>query len=154
MKRIVLSAILAVVVLAAAVRAQEAVQAQEVKSTTRVATQHNPPAYIEKNLATIKTNLLKTLESGTPNMQAQAVQTMRNLEQMFPKDPFDSLLVPLEKKLKDENTDAVVRRLAALALDELHSDAGDAVIADVASTSQDKGLALLCTALLVKFQYK
>jgi hypothetical protein len=154
MKRIVLSAILAVVVLAAAVRAQEAVQAQEVKSTTRVATQHNPPPYMEKNLATYERNLLATLANGTPTMQAQAVQTMRNLEQMFPKYPFDSLLVPLEKKLKDESTDPVVRRLAALALDELHSDAGDAIITNVASTSQDKGLALLCTALLIKIQYK
>ena len=52
--------------------------------------------------------------------------------------------------MKDETSDSIARRLAALALDELHSDAGDAVIKDVADKSDDKGLQTLCQALLVK----
>lgn len=32
------------------------------------------------------------------------------------------------KKLKDENADSIVRKLAALVVDEIHSDAGDATI--------------------------
>lgn len=150
-KRVILSAILALVVLAAAV------QAQERASTTRLERQHAQVASMEKmekNLPQMEASLLKTLDGDNTNMQAQAVQTFRDLEQMFPKYPFKSVLDPFEKKLKDETTDPIVRRLVALALDQLHSDAGDEVLAVVASSTQDKGLGLLCQALLVKSQYK
>jgi hypothetical protein len=73
---------------------------------------------------------------------------------MFPQYPFQASLAPLGKKLKDEKADPTVRCLAALALDELHSNAGDAVIRDVAGSSQDKGLQTLCNALLVRSDYK
>jgi len=129
-------------------------QAQERKSTTRIEAQHKPPRSMGKRLAQHEQNLLKLLENENPTVQAQAVQTIRDLEQMFPEYPFDSSLAPLENKLKDEKADGVVRLLAALALDELHSDAGDAVIRDVASSSQDKGLQTLCNALLVRSQYR
>jgi hypothetical protein len=99
-------------------------------------------------------NLLVSLKSENPVVQAQAIQTIRELEQMFPKYPFAASIGPLSTKVKDENADGVVRRLAALALDELHSDAGDIVIRDVAGSSQDKGLQSLCNALLVRSQYK
>lgn len=109
---------------------------------------------MEKNLAQYEANLLKTLDNENPAVQAQAVQAMRDLEQMFPKHPFKSFIEPLGKKLKDENADAIVRTLAALALDELHSDAGDAVIASIGDSSQDKCLQTLCKALAVRSQYK
>jgi hypothetical protein len=143
-----LSSALVLMVLAASL------QAQDTLSTTRLEAQHKPPAGMEKQLPQHEANLLKTLEADNPTMQAQAVQTLRNLEQMFPKYTFEASLKPLEKKLKDEDADRIVRRLAALALDELHSDAGDAVIKDVAETSKDKGLQTLCNALLVRIQYK
>jgi len=151
MKRVLSSAILALVVFASAL------QAQEGPSTTRIEGQHKQAAAMEKmekTLPSTEMNLLKLLDNENPNVQAQAAQTMRDLEQMFPKYPFESWLGPLEKKLKDEKTDPIARRLMALALDQLHSDAGDAVIASVASSSEDKGLGLLCKALLVKSQYK
>jgi hypothetical protein len=109
---------------------------------------------MKPRLAEYETNILKTLEVGNPTMQAQALQTLRELEQLFPAYTFAKMLLPVEAKLKDENTDAVVRWLAALALDELHSDAGDAVIREVAGSSADKGLQILCNALLVRSQYK
>lgn len=148
MKRLLVSSAIAIVVLAASL------QAQESASTTRIEAQHKPSSLMLKQLPQHEENLLKTLASDNPTMQAQAVQTIRDLEQMFPKYPFKSSLEPLAKKLKDENTDGIVRRLAALALDELHSDAGDVVIKDVAGSTQDKGLAMLCNALLVRGQYK
>jgi HEAT repeat protein len=107
-----------------------------------------------KRLAQHEKNLLKMLEDENLTVQAQAVQTIRDLEQMFPKYSFESSLAPLGKKLKDENADAIVRLLAALALDELHSDAADAIIRDVAGSSKDKGLQTLCNALSVRSQYK
>lgn len=131
-----------------------AVQSQDNLSTTRLESQHKSTAPMEKRLAQYEENLLKTLENENTTMQAQAVQTMRELEQMFPKHPFKSFLVPLGAKLKDEKADGTVRLLAALALDELHSEAGDAVIKDVATSSQDKGLRSICNALLVRSQMK
>lgn len=131
-----------------------AAQSQEGLPTTRLEAQHKPTTSMGKRLAQYEENLLKTLESDNPAVQAQAVQTIRELEQMFPKYPFKSSLAPLEAKLKDEKADGIVRRLAALALDELHSDAGDAVIKDVATSSQDVGLQILCKALLVRSQIK
>jgi hypothetical protein len=148
MKRLLFSSAIALLVFATAV------QAQESASITRLEAQHQPPSSMKRHVAQHEANLLKSLESGNPTMQAQAVQTIRDLEQMFPQYPFKSSLAPLAAKLKDENADAMVRRLAALALDELHSDAGDAVIKDVAGSSQDKGLQILCNALLVRSEYK
>lgn len=129
-------------------------QAQETKSTMRIEKQHKLPSSMEKRLPEYELNLLKTLENGNPAMQAQAVQTLRDLEQVFPKYSFNASLAPLTAKLKNENTDKVVRRLAALALDELHSDAADAVIRDVANSCDDEGLKTLCNALLVRSQYR
>lgn len=131
------------------------VQAQETGSTLRLEKQNKSSAAAMKpRLAEYETNILKTLESGNATMQAQALQTLRELEQFFPAYSFAKMLVPVEAKLKDENTDPIVRHLAALALDELHSDAGDAVIREVAASSGDKGLQTMCNALLVRSQYK
>jgi hypothetical protein len=129
-------------------------QAQESKSTTRFERQHKPPSSMGNRVAEYEVNLLKSLETGNQVAQAQAVQTIRDLEQMFPSYSFAASLAPLEQKLKDANADPVVRRLAALALDELHSDAGDSVIRDVAGSADDKGLQTLCKALLVRSDFK
>jgi hypothetical protein len=148
MKRILFPLALALLMLATAG------QAQESKSTTRFERQHKPPSSMENRLTEHEVNLLKSLETGNPVAQAQAVQTIRDLEQMFPAYSFAASLAPLEKKLKDADADPVVRRLAALALDELHSDAGDSVIRDVATACDDKGLQTLCKALLVRSDFK
>jgi hypothetical protein len=148
MKRILFASAIALMVCATAVQAQDSL------SSTRIETQHKETRFMKKHLPDMQENLLKTLETQNPVMQAHAVQTIRELEQVFPKYAFALCLAPLGTKLKDENADPTVRRLAALALDELHSDAGDAVITDVASSSQDKGLQTLCKALLVRSDYK
>lgn len=109
---------------------------------------------MEKQLPQFEANLLSILQGDNPIMQAQAVQTIRELEQLFPRYSFAGSLAPLASALKNDNTDGVVRRLAALALDELHSEAGDAAIKVVATECADKGLQTLCSALLVKGQYK
>jgi hypothetical protein len=149
MKRALFASAMALMVCATAV------QAQDSKSTTRLeAQQHRLNSSMGKSLPKYEANLAATLGNENPTIQAQAVQTMRELTQMFPSYPFEKLIGPLGAKLKDEKADGTVRLLAALALDELHSDAGDAVIKDVAGSSQDKTLQALCTALLVRSQYK
>jgi hypothetical protein len=130
-------------------------QAQETGSTLRLEAQHkSSAAKMKSHLAEYEVNIIKTLEGENTTMQAQALQTLRELEQMFPAYSFAKTLVPAAAKLKDETSDPIVRQLAALALDELHSDAADAVIKEVATSSKDKGLQTLCTALQVRSQYK
>jgi hypothetical protein len=148
MKRLLVASAVASMMLAASL------QAQEGPSDTRILSQHKPPSAMGKQLEQHEQNLIKTLEGENPIMQAQAVQTIRDLEQMFPKYSFKASLQPLTAKLKDEKAEGSVRMLAALALDELHSDAGDAVIMNVAGSTQEKGLQMLCNALLVRSQYK
>jgi chorismate-pyruvate lyase len=130
-----------------------ALQAQENASTTRIESQHSATKSMGKRLPQHEENLLVSLESGNPTVQAQAVQTLRELEQMFPSYTFAASLGPLGEKLKDEKADPVVRRLSALALDELHSDAGDVILRDVSTSTQDMGLQTLCKALLIRSLY-
>jgi hypothetical protein len=148
MKRVLLSFVVAFLAFAVSV------QAQEKSSTTRIDAQHKPTKAMEKQLPQYEANLLATLKGDNPAMQAQAVQTIRELEQMFPAYPFATSLGPLAATLRSDDADSIVRRLAALALDELHSDAGDAVIKDIAKECTDIGLQTLCKALMVKSQYK
>jgi hypothetical protein len=124
--------------------------AQASKSTTRLEKQHKTTHYMKEHLKQSEVNLVGELTGKSVETQRGAIQTLRDMEQLFPEYPFNSIVLPLETILKEETSDPIARMLAALALDELHSDAGDAVIKDVANRSDDKGLQLLCQALLVK----
>jgi hypothetical protein len=126
-------------------------QASESTSTTRLQKQHKLDIrFLRDHLKQTEERLALALEDTAVNKQIWTLQDIRELEQVFPEYPFSALLKPLEERLGDETTDPVVRRLVALALDELHSDAGDAIIKATADSSQDKGLQTLCKALLIK----
>lgn len=129
-------------------------QAQDGGSTNRIDRQHQYTGFQKGQMKQSESSILAALDGTSVGMQRSAIQTVRDLAQMVPDYPFSSLIAPLAAKLKDETVDPVVRRLAALALDELHSDAGDAVIRDVAEKCDDKGLQLLCEALLVRSNLK
>ena len=126
------------------------VQAQEGMSTTRIERQHKFTHFQKGQMKQTETSILAAIQSETVGMQQTAIQTLRDLEQLAPTYPFSSLIAPLTEKLKSEQSDRVVRRLAALALDELHSEAGDAAIRDVAEKCDDTGLQTLCKALLIR----
>lgn len=95
-------------------------------------------------------SILQGLESNSPRLQQTSIQSLRELMQLAPEYPFSTLIAPLDSVLNNEQTDQIVRWLSALALDELHSDAGDAAIKAMSTHSKDKGLQTLCTALLVR----
>jgi HEAT repeat protein len=88
--------------------------------------------------------------SESIGVQTSAAQTIRQLEWTFPEEPFNSLLSPLIRIVKDENAETQLRLLAALALDGLHEDNGDAAIESVAKSSGNKSVQELCSALLIK----
>jgi len=148
MKRVLISIALASVVLCAAL------QAQDTKSTTRLERQHGPSLLQAKQLQQTEEGLLPAISGKLKGGQQMAIQTLRDLEQMFPEYSFAASIKPLGKVLKDETADPISRKLAALALDELHSDAADAFIKDVSAASDDKGLQGLCNALMVKGNYR
>lgn len=126
-------------------------QAQQKKSTNRLEAQHHyNTRWLEQHLGQSEESIVTALGSESPSMQATAVQTVRELEQLFPQYPFSKLIDPLGGKLKDERSDSVVRKLAALALDELHSDAGETAIKGTAEACKDEGVRTLCQALQVK----
>jgi len=141
MKRVLISIILSLAVVCAALQAQEL-------STTRLEKQHGPTRFQRAILPQTEATILLSLDSTWQGDRRSALQSARYLEQLFPSYPFASWIKPLERILKDENADPVTRRLAALALDDLHSDAGDAVIKEVSMSCEDKGLQTLCNALV------
>jgi hypothetical protein len=125
-------------------------QAQEGNSTSRLEKQHKTTHFMKNQLKHIEASLVTSLTGASIEAQRSAIQTLRDLEQLFPEYPFSSIISPLETILKGETSDPIARKLAALALDELHSDAGDSAIKEVSEISDDIGLQTLCQALLVK----
>jgi hypothetical protein len=126
-------------------------QAQNSKSTTRLQKQHNVDTqFLRSHLRQTTESLAQALQDTSVSRQITAVQDIRELEQVFPEYPFSAVLRPLEQRLEDEKTDPVVRRLVALALDGLHSDAGDAIMRVTAASTSDPGLQILCKALLIE----
>jgi hypothetical protein len=114
--------------------------------STRFEKQHNAK-YLKSHLKQIQDNLLKSLESTNSGVVASTVQALRELEQIFPENDFNSFIDPLGKIVQDEKAETQTRLLSALALDGLHSDKGDKAIYDVAKSSNNKSVQDICIAL-------
>lgn len=120
-------------------------------STSRVEKQHKATAFIKAHLTQTEDHILRALNSPFPDEGLQSpLQTVRDLEQLFPAYSFEKFIIPLENILKNDQVDPTSRMLAALALDELHSDAGDDIITATAIKSDNVGVQTLCKALLAK----
>ncbi len=91
--------------------------------------------------------LLQHLQNDTTNSKLTAVQTVRELEQIFPDNSFSSFLEPLSEIVQNEESGTQLRILAAIALDELHSDAGDKAIYEAAKNSKNESVKNVCTAI-------
>jgi hypothetical protein len=111
--------------------------------SSRFMEQHHSK-FVKSHLEVTKQMLLKAMERDDPNMQTTALQTLRDLEIIFPDDKFSSFIEPLILNVKDEKEDTEVRLLSALALENLHSDKGDAAIYDVAKNTSNKSVKDLC----------
>lgn len=125
-------------------------QAQGNKSTARIEKQHNLSQFQNGQMEHSEASILQGLQSNSPRMQQTSVQSLRELMQIAPEYSFSTLVVPLENILKNEQADRKSRWLSALALDELHSDAGDTAIRAMSANSNDKGLQTLCQALMIR----
>lgn len=103
----------------------------------------------KKNLKSMQEMLVKSLESGNSHMVAGAAQTVRELQQIFPEESFNSLLTPLINVIKDESSETSARILALFAVESLHSDEGDAAIRDVQKSTANKTIREICNAMFV-----
>lgn len=130
------------------------VHAQEEPSTSRIAKQHKISTFQKQHMKQSEESILASILSESVATQQSAIQTLRELEQLAPDYPFSNLVGPLADKLRNDQTHRVVRKLAALALDELHSEAGDEVIRDMAQQSEDPCLKSLCEALVIRINRK
>lgn len=117
--------------------------------STRFEKQHHSD-FIKSNLKQTEAMILKNIQSDNIDMLASSVQTIRELELIFPENTFTSLLDPLMKIVQDEKGDTQVRLLSALALDGLHSNKGDKAIFEIARTTNNNSLKDVCIALSIE----
>lgn len=133
MKRSTIS-ILAALLLVAAITATAATKTDEVwfKGSTVDA--------IEKSLA-------MALRTPSPGMQASASQVVRDLRVLLPDQDFSLLIIPLMAIVKNEDAEASIRMVAALALHDLKSGKGDFAIQQMARFTRSERLKHLCSWL-------
>ncbi len=106
--------------------------------------------FVKEQLPTTESMLLKALKNDSTDMKISAVQTIRELEQIFPAEPFNSFIDPLCDIVRNENSETHLRILSALALDELHSDKGDKVLFDISNSTPDESVRNVCIALAME----
>ncbi|HEX9252444.1 MAG TPA: hypothetical protein VF870_09390 [Ignavibacteriaceae bacterium] len=117
--------------------------------STRYEEQHHSK-FIKSHLPQTEEMLLKNFTSNDAAMLSSNIQTLRELEEVFPENKFSSLIDPLMKIVQDEKQGTQVRILAALALDDLHSDKGDKSIYGTAKSSKNQSVKDICAALAVE----
>ncbi|HCY77903.1 MAG TPA: hypothetical protein DHV28_18505 [Ignavibacteriales bacterium] len=117
--------------------------------SSRYEKQHHSK-FVESHLKRTEAMLLKSFESNNMGIVSGSLQTLRELEQVFPNYEFNSLLDELIKLVKNEKGETQVRILSAIALDGLHSDKGDKSIYEVAKNSKDKSVKDICIALSIE----
>lgn len=117
--------------------------------STRFEKQHHS-RFVKSHLKETEEMLLKSFESTVPGIVSSSLQTLRELEQIFPEHGFSSLIDPLIKIAQDEKKDTQDRILSALALDGLHSDKGDASIFNTAKATSNKSVKDVCIALSIE----
>jgi hypothetical protein len=104
-------------------------------------------AIVKDQLETTEGMIGKALGNDSTDMKISAVQTIRELEEIFPTEPFNSFIEPLCSIIRDEKSGTHLRILSALALDELHSDLGDKAIFEVSKNAADESVKNVCIAL-------
>jgi hypothetical protein len=119
-------------------------------SGTIASAQETGSRFRKQHLGKTEIMLAQNLESASADILITTAQTIRDLEDEFPDESFSRLVNPLITLVKNEKANLTARLLGALALDGLHSDAGDIAIADMMRYSENTAMKELCTALHAK----
>jgi hypothetical protein len=116
---------------------------------SRFSEQHNS-YFVKDHLDETIQMVLKAINNPNPAYVSSAVQTIREIEQVFPDEPFTSFVSPLSNILQNEKSETFTRVLSAIALDELHSNDGDKTIYEVAKKTPNQTVKSVCTALAIE----
>ena len=119
------------------------------ENQTRLLKQHRL-SFEKTHLEQTEIMLVQALESNSPSLNSSALQTIREIEEIFPTESFSTFIEPLGDIIKNENADTQLRILSALALDKLHSDIGDNIIYEVAKNTTNESVKNVSQALAVK----
>lgn len=116
-------------------------------SNSRLQKQHNVTRFMKDHLASSIEMTARALEDKQYNMRLSALQTIRELEQLFPEESFSRLVKPLISIINDKNLEPESRVLAAITLDMLHSETGDAAIFMAGEKCDNPTLKNVCQAI-------
>ncbi|MGE5681214.1 MAG: hypothetical protein ACM34K_10095 [Bacillota bacterium] len=116
-------------------------------SQTRFQKQHNVTKFMKAHFNSSVEMMIRALENKESNLQLSAIQTIRELEQLFPEDPFDALIKPLVKLIQNESAEPEARILAIVTLDLLHSNVGDAAIFHTGKNTTNPVIRNICMAI-------
>lgn len=116
-------------------------------TSTRLQKQHDVTKFMKAHLTSSIEMLNRALENKQYNMKLSALQTIRQLEQIFPEESFSSLIEPLITVINDNGIETETRALAAITLDQLHSDKGDEALFLVGQNCQNRTIKNLCQAI-------
>ena len=141
MIRVIFFSLITILIFSATIPAQS--------KPTRFSKQHNSH-FLKEHLDKTEAMLIQSLQSNDANMVSSSVQTIRELEQVFPEETFGSFIDPLSSIVQNENFDTHSRILSALALDELHSDKGDKAIYEMAKNTSNQSVKDICAALAIE----
>ncbi|MGE5352111.1 MAG: hypothetical protein ACM3S2_02695 [Ignavibacteriales bacterium] len=139
MKRFFLSALLCLAFAFSSINAQNA--------ATRLQKQHDVTKFMKAHLSSSIEMIARALEDRQYNMRLSALQTTRQLEQLFPEESFSLLVQPLVNIINDNKIETETRVLAAITLDQLHSDKGDEAIFQAAQNCDNLTMKNLCRAI-------
>ncbi|MCU7497450.1 MAG: hypothetical protein HF314_17765 [Ignavibacteria bacterium] len=120
-------------------------EAQDANS--RFQKQHNITTFMKSHLTSSIEMTARALENKEFNMKVSALQTIRQLEQLFPEESFSRLIEPLATIINDKNTETETRILAAITLDQLHTDKGDEAIFLIGQNCENSTVKNLCQAI-------
>ena len=119
------------------------------ENQTRLLKQHRL-SFEKAHLEQTEIMLVQALESNSASLNSSALQTIREIEEIFPTESFSTFIEPLGDIIKNENADTQLRILSALALDKLHSDIGDNIIYEVAKNTTNESVKNVSEALAIK----
>jgi hypothetical protein len=111
-----------------------------------------PSRFQKQHMPQTEEMLIKGLKDKDHSIRSISAQNIRDLEFLYPDEPFRNFLTPLMEILKDEKEITEVRVLCAIALDDLHSNKGDKVIKEMSQVSSNQTIKELCKALMVNDQ--
>jgi hypothetical protein len=103
--------------------------------------------FSQEHIERIEKIIVKTLESGIPDLQINAALTLHRFREVAPDYDWDRCIIPLMSILNGEENNPPARLVAAMALHELRSSRGDFSISRNAQFTDNPRVKRYCAIL-------